>query len=97
MATPIVSLSEEDASWMQWDPNVETVWPEAAARSPQTTPSPPAPIEEEPSVELSWRNYKPRLAPTATDRDDRLSSKGGKGDRDARAISLENGGGATEA
>ncbi|PNP75196.1 hypothetical protein FNYG_11339 [Fusarium nygamai] len=58
MATPIVSLSEEDASWMQWDPNVETVWPEVAAPSPQPMPSSPAPIEEEPEVELSWQELR---------------------------------------
>ncbi|KAF5719743.1 major facilitator superfamily transporter [Fusarium mundagurra] len=60
MATPIVSMSEEDASWMQWDPNVETVWPEVAAPSswPQPMPSSPAPIEEEPEVELSWQELQ---------------------------------------
>ncbi|KAF5561416.1 major facilitator superfamily transporter [Fusarium napiforme] len=58
MATPIVSLSEEDASWMSWDPNVETVWPEVAAPSPQPVPSPPAPIEEEPEIELSWQELR---------------------------------------
>ncbi|KAF5604403.1 hypothetical protein FPANT_1452 [Fusarium pseudoanthophilum] len=58
MATPIVSLSEEDASWMPWDPNVETVWPEAAAPSPQPIPSPPAPIEEKPEIELSWQELR---------------------------------------
>ncbi|CCT69907.1 uncharacterized protein FFUJ_05831 [Fusarium fujikuroi IMI 58289] len=93
MATPIVTLSEEDESWMQWDPSVETVWPDVAAPSPLPMPKLPAPIVEKPSGE----NYKPGLTPATTDRDDRLSSKGGKGNRGARAISLENGGGATEA
>ncbi|KAG5794754.1 hypothetical protein H9Q69_006195 [Fusarium xylarioides] len=58
MATPIVTLSEEDASWMQWDPNVETVWPEVATSPPIPIPDSPAPIEKEPSVELTWQELQ---------------------------------------
>ncbi|KAI1025713.1 hypothetical protein LB503_006717 [Fusarium chuoi] len=54
MATPILPLSEEDESWMQWDPNVKTIWPNVAAPSPLPTPGSPAPMKEEPSVELTY-------------------------------------------
>lgn len=53
MATPLLSLSEEDASWKQWDENVETVWPTVAAPSLLLVPEVPAPVEREPMVELT--------------------------------------------
>ncbi|KAI1037880.1 hypothetical protein LB505_001575 [Fusarium chuoi] len=63
MATPILPLSEEHDSWKQWDENVPCVWP-VAAPSPLPLPLPlpelPAPIEEEPSVELSWQERQAR-------------------------------------
>ncbi|EWZ83580.1 hypothetical protein FOCG_09138 [Fusarium oxysporum f. sp. radicis-lycopersici 26381] len=53
MATPLLSLSEEDASWKQWDENVETVWPTVAAPSLLLVPEVPAPVEREPMVKLT--------------------------------------------
>ncbi|KAI1049790.1 hypothetical protein LB506_001372 [Fusarium annulatum] len=76
MATPIVTLSEEDESWVQWDPSVETVWPEVATPSPLPIPELPAPIVEKPSVELSWQErqartdvrYKKQIRPSKLER-----------------------------
>ncbi|CVK90483.1 uncharacterized protein FMAN_08844 [Fusarium mangiferae] len=60
MATPIIPLSEEQASWKQWDENVPCVWPEVVAPSPLPMPELPTLIEEEARVELSWRELQAR-------------------------------------
>jgi hypothetical protein len=38
MAATLMSLSEEDASWKQWDDAVETAWPTVTAPVPLPTP-----------------------------------------------------------
>ncbi|KAG7412678.1 hypothetical protein Forpe1208_v008780 [Fusarium oxysporum f. sp. rapae] len=60
MATPLLSLSEEDASWKQWDENVETDWPTVAAPSPLPIVKVPAPVEREPMVELTGQDRRGR-------------------------------------
>ncbi|KAK7585293.1 hypothetical protein V3481_011594 [Fusarium oxysporum f. sp. vasinfectum] len=60
MTTPLLSLSEEDASWKQWDENVETIWPTVAAPSLLLVPEVPAPVEREPMVELTWQERRAR-------------------------------------
>ncbi|KAM5511075.1 fungal specific transcription factor [Fusarium oxysporum f. sp. phaseoli] len=93
MATPLLSLSEEDASWKQWDENVETVWPTVAAPSLLLVPEVPAPVERDPMVELTWQERRARtdarsILPLSHDPTSTTSEKHSEFSSEARETSL---------